>query len=310
MKFCSRVFAVAVIASIYALIGCAAPSSFSYKNVSLALTANCYDCSGIAYSVATPTTILVPPGGSTGGCIEFTAVATNAPATPTWTLIPTPNLGIPDPFPTSTSGTPTESSSQVGTVADPSGPTNFYCGPNGPPVYSGAALLQAQAAGVPQGDVLMVVSIPADPNNPSAVATATQLFQIYSTSTTAGPPTVHLSPSTPTGSTTSAVTVPRGTTYQFSGFAVGAAPCTTALNNCTIPANTAYPSGITYPAGTTINNLFWEVNGVIGGSTAEGFITQNGLYTAPAAVPATQPIVTAVSQSVATVVGTAYVTIQ
>jgi len=43
-----------------------------------------------------------------------------------------------------------------------------------------------------------------------------------------------------------------------------------------------YKATVTGLMDTTVT---WSVSGVVGGSTAKGFITQNGLYTAPAAIP-------------------------
>lgn len=54
-----------------------------------------------------------------------------------------------------------------------------------------------------------------------------------------------------------------------------------------------------YAVGSVNNALTWQVNGVAGGSTANGSITTTGLYTAPAAMPITGNTVTitAVSQA-------------
>ena len=78
-----------------------------------------------------------------------------------------------------------------------------------------------------------------------------------------GPISVGLSPAT--------ASIKIGSTQQFTGYAVGS------VNNA----------------------LTWQVNGVAGGSTANGSITTTGLYTAPAAMPMTgnTVTVTAVSQA-------------
>ena len=81
--------------------------------------------------------------------------------------------------------------------------------------------------GIPQGMVMLAASVPADPANPSDVVTASQLIEVYNA---AGAPSVQMfprTPTSPTGQTTSVATVPRGTSFQFTGYAVGAPPCFT-----------------------------------------------------------------------------------
>ena len=68
-----------------------------------------------------------------------------------------------------------------------------------------------------------------------------------------------------------APSVVRGGTVQFKGFAVGALDQT----------------------------VTWQVNGVTGGSTANGTISAAGLYTAPAAIPMDSATVTVAAVSVA-----------
>ena len=105
MKLCLKILAIAVIAvSTYSLIGCAAPPSFSYQNVTASITGQCSDCenSGIVvfYNPAYPqppsagSVALMPPGGGQGGNTLFTVTVNNAPANNiTWTIFPRPNLG-------------------------------------------------------------------------------------------------------------------------------------------------------------------------------------------------------------------------
>jgi hypothetical protein len=70
---------------------------------------------------------------------------------------------------------------------------------------------------------------------------------------------------------------------------------------------------------TTNTAVTWEVNGITGGSQASGYISSNGLYVAPGAVPTTSNgsgqsapttvTVTAVSQASSSATGTAVVTV-
>lgn len=69
------------------------------------------------------------------------------------------------------------------------------------------------------------------------------------------------------------------------------------------PASANVPAGASQQftatlTGTSNTAVTWEVNGVAGGNSAAGTITSAGLYTAPAAVPATPTVqVSAVSQA-------------
>jgi uncharacterized protein (DUF1800 family) len=56
---------------------------------------------------------------------------------------------------------------------------------------------------------------------------------------------------------------------------------------------------------TTNTAVTWQVNGVAGGATATGTITSAGLYTPPAAIPSTSPMITAVSVATPTVTASA-----
>jgi hypothetical protein len=329
MKLCIKLLAVTVLfAATFSLIGCAGPASFSYKNISIGLSVQCSDCpAGEYYNPAYPpntsTVTGVAPAGSVlymvnasggeGGANLFTAVVTNAPANVTWSVYPTPNLAGITSYPNCSSATTctiTENTSPVGNINQASGSTAYYA-TGGLPTYGGAALLQAQAMGIPQGDVLITASVPSDPSNPSATYTASQLVQMYNLG---GNPAVTLIPKTPTnpsGLTTSVVTVPRGTSFQFSGYAVGAPPCTT-VATC---GNDS--SGNPIPLYSTDNTVIWEVgstsggiaSAVAGGSTTYGTITSTGLYTAPAAIPASQPIIVLAAHKAPTVTNVAYITV-
>jgi hypothetical protein len=245
---------------------------------------------------------------SQGGTSFITATVTNAPSNNiTWTVYPTPNLsGIktaPTCQTTSTPCQPGESGNPVGTIQAASGSTIVYSVPSGAPVYSGAALLQANAMGIPQGDILLTASVPSEPNNPSAVYTASQLIQIYGSGTFPGS-TPYLSPNTPTtptGLTNPVVTVARNTSFQFTGGVVGTLPCTSATQ-CLI-------NGTQYVTDTTDNKAVWEVcpapfalaSCIIGGNSTLGTITQSGLYTAPATIPSPLPVVLVVPETAQTI---------
>ena len=160
--------------------------------------------------------------------------------------------------------------------------------------------------GIPQGDILLVASIPSDPSNPSAVYTASQLIQIYGSTSGSFPcSSPYLTPHTPTtpsGLTNPVVTVARNTTYQFYGGVVGTGPCTSA-SQCLI-------NGTQYVTNTTDNKALWEVcpapitiaTCVIGGNTSLGTITQSGLYTAPATIPSPLPVVLVVPETSPTII--------
>ncbi len=73
--------------------------------------------------------------------------------------------------------------------------------------------------------------------------------------------------------------------------------------------------GSTAQLTATVSNeantgVTWQVNGVVGGSTTLGTISTSGLYTPPAAIPATNPVtITAVSVAAPTFTGTATETV-
>jgi len=360
MKRYLKIFTlIAIAAFTYSLTGCAAPATSSYKNIGVTLKASpCGQCEAqqfifntvapqptpIANSenyILTPGAILDLPmnGGGTNECVFYTATVTNAPTTNlTWTIYPQASLLNPYPLPSGTTNPPNYevgffSNNGNTTPSTPgvyvtqtglelaNGTSNFYCPPLTPPIYSGATLLQAQQMGIPQGDVMITVSAPTDPSNPSAVATASTMLQIYEVNSTAY---IALVPSTPKGDTNNAVTVSHSSpsnTYTFAAIVVGTPPCATAATCGSSPTN------------TTDNTVTWEVGfggsaggsftGVVGGSTTYGTIvpitcpaslasqlfTSCATYTAPAAIPAVPPVVVAVAHSNAAVVADAYVNI-
>jgi hypothetical protein len=313
MKLSLKILAIAIIAaSTYSLIGCAAPAGYSYQNIAITFSATCSDCPAIAYNPAappppSPNSVLLMASNSQGGTSFITATVTNAPGNNiTWTVYPTPNLGdittAPTCQTTSTPCQPSESTNPDGTINAASGNTIVYTVP-GPPIFSGAALVQANALGIPQGDLLLTASVPSDPNNPSAVFTASQLIQIYGSGTFPGS-TPYLSPhtpTTPTGLTNPVVTVARNASYQFTGGVVGTLPCTSA-SQCLI-------NGTQYVTNTTDNKAVWEVcpapfalaTCIVGGNATLGTITQSGLYTAPAAIPSPLPVVLVVPETAQTI---------
>ncbi|MGD0798690.1 MAG: hypothetical protein ABR910_13300 [Acidobacteriaceae bacterium] len=309
---------VIVAATMYSLIGCAAPATFNYSNVTISLnyTSCAANCIGaVEFNPASPTT-LETPGPSNNGCVNIFATVTNAPANVTYTLYPTPSLVIPT-LPSGTGLPLGEQASPVGTVNYANGTTNFYCITNTLPVpiYKGAALQQAQAMGIPQGDVLLIAGVPNNPNTPSSscvlptspgCATFSQLIQLYNNAGPTGPPTLVLFPSDASGYTTSVATVTHGTQFQFNGFAVGAPPCLS-VTACLI-------NGTPYAVYSTDNKVNWFVGptsatAVLGGSSTYGTISSSGLYTAPAAVPPSPPVIVMESDLVTTVTAIAYITV-
>jgi hypothetical protein len=294
MKILATVIASAAAAS---FLGCAAPPSYSYKNVTIAITTSCTDCAAgfivTTYNPSFPqppnagSVLLMPQGGGQGGTTTFTATVTNAPpSTVTWTVYPTPNLNgiIGTTSPGGEAGNPN--------AITTSGNTAVFSAPSpGGAIYTGAALAQAQALGIPQGDVLLVASVPVDPNNPNNVVSASQLVQTYGGTT----PSVYLTPRTPTtpaNQTQPEVTVARNMPYAFFGGTVGDPPCLPAAGQ---PLCSASPDPILNNAVplTTDNTSIWYVGPaaessstlVAGGNSILGTIDANGVYTAPANIP-------------------------
>jgi hypothetical protein len=298
----------------------------------------------LQFDTAKPWALMVDGGGNQqGGSILFTATVTNAPSNLTWSLYPTQNLIDPNPNPNcQTSSTPCAPQELtngwlIGTYAVISGNTALFQNAvigGVEPIYTGAALAQAEAmtytvtypqevvsnlgiptittvsqqmTGIPQGNVLLGVSVPNNPDNPSSLTTAYQLMEIY-----ASAPIVYLTPQTPTvpsGLTDSVLTVPRGTSFAFYGGAAGAAPCATA-SSC---GN--QPVGL-QAIGSTDNTVIWEVGAtsstaIAGGNTTYGTISTTGVYTAPATIPpgGTACVVVAAHVSGAAKPAYAYITI-
>jgi hypothetical protein len=303
MKLCLKILAIATIAVVtYPITSCSGPTGFSYQNVTISLTQvpiQCSDCpGGINFNVADPVALYMTVGGSEGGTVLITATVTNAPPNITWTIFPQPNLGSIDSPPNGTSTPVTESGSSVGSVTAASGNTVYYSAPGSVPIYTGAALQQAQSfqwtyngvqrVGIPQGDVLLQASVPSDPANPSAVAVSYQLFQVYSG---VGLYMVPAMSATPSGLVNPIVSVAHGTSFAFYGGAAGAVPCTT--------PSTCLINGTQFPLYTADNSVVWSVGPapfaagtqVVGGNATLGTITQNGVYTAPATIPSPLPVV-------------------
>jgi hypothetical protein len=281
MKLCSKLLAIAIICSATALISCAGPSSFTYQKVALTVTYSpwcaCFAPVGNFYSINPPGAggitgaVEIPTGGGEGGCDQLVASVTNAPLNPTWAILP--------------AGTNT------GTLNDAApGGSNFYCAPSGAPIYSGAQLAAARAAGivdangnVVQGTTEIVVTNPADPTNPANVVSASVFYQFSAIGGGGtGPPTgVGIGMS---GLALPAnVTVPLAATYQFAGYVTGVGgfnPCAGGNGVGTGPASPTNPAAFA---------VTYEVNGVVGGAgtgTGQfGTINASGLYTAPTAYP-------------------------
>jgi hypothetical protein len=283
----------------------------------------------------------IPPGAimlvdnqGEGGTILLTATVNGQPATDmTWTVYPTPvSPAEPAPYPTGGSAPIGENTSPYGQFFVESLNTGTYgWNPAGSsftpigsvPYYTGTALEEANAMNIPQGDVLLYATAanPTDPGDPSDQLSYGLLVQIYNQSSSDGPPSAFLVPRTPTnpsGLTTSVATVTRNTTFQFYGGIIGVEPCYT-------PTACA---ALNQPYLYTDNTSIWEIgtsttNGVVcsklAGMTAaqcpEGWIDQvsgtpyNAIYTAPANVPSTQPVITVVSHANSSVSAYAYITV-
>ena len=359
MKLCLKILAIAVIAATtYSLTGCAAPATFSYSNVGITLSQTCADCVGgavngvnIVFDPQQPGVMEFPNSGQ-GGTVLFTATVTNAPSNVTWSLWPTSNLATPVP-PITGSGQPVGEKSPAGATGYlivQSGNTATYTNSGASvattnitvsiPIYSGAALAQAQSmqyvitytksvvsgagvtslqtvnvptTGIPQGDVLLEASVPNNPDNPSSVAAAYQLFEWFNE--TGSTPTLYLVPSTPTvpsGLTDSVLTVPHGTSYQFFGGVTGTPPCT--APSASAPCSNGLPNhGID-------NTAVWEVGdagtasscpstAVAGGSTAFGTITTLASSPLRPSIPPGFVCVVLAAHSLPTTTSTAYITI-
>jgi hypothetical protein len=82
---------------------------------------------------------------------------------------------------------------------------------------------------------------------------------------------------------------------------------------CTNPKGVVIGSTVQFTAtvsGVGQQSVVWEVNGVAGGGSTDGTITDDGLYTAPTSVPGNNPVtITAVLQSKPSVKGSLPITI-
>jgi hypothetical protein len=188
----------------------------------------------------------------------FTGTVSNNLSLPEWSLLDASDTG-------STTGSGTL------TAIPGSGTTILYTAPPTPPIYADGI--------VTQGTVTVSATTSPPPGSTSTVNPDSITFFITSPAVS-----VSLSPST--------VTVPLGTSFQFTGYEIGSAN----------------------------NTLTWQVNGVAGGvplttTGSAGTITAGstgGLYTAPATMPMSGNTVTVtmISQADSTKFQTATVTLQ
>jgi hypothetical protein len=147
-----------------------------------------------------------------------------------------------------------------------------------------------------------ILSGPGIPLNATITGIGTGAILISAPATVNSSSTIVLDGAT----TQNAVTVPHNTTFQFTGFAVGAPPCFT--------PGTCIFNSVSYPLYTTDNKVNWLVGpslatAVSGGSTTYGTISGTGLYTAPQTIPALQPIIFMESDYLYSAVLDAYITI-
>jgi hypothetical protein len=190
--------------------------------------------------------------------IVFTGTVSNDLSLPGWSILDASDTG---------------STTAAGSLAQisGSGTTILYTAPPAPPIYANGI--------VTQGTVTVSATTTDPPGGTSPVKADSVTFFI-----TAATVSVSLSPA--------AVTVPLGTTFQFTGYEVGSA------NN-----------GLNWEAGAAASSS------VVGGSATYGTIatgSTGGLYTAPAIMPMTGStvLVTMVSQADPTKTQTATVTLQ
>jgi hypothetical protein len=200
-----------------------------------------------------------------GGGMHYSYVDVTVTVSPSLTSLP---VNATQQFTATVQNAPNDSfwSADVGTIPLEGG---IYTAPATPPVYTQAEV----AAGKLQGHdtvTAQVMYFPVSLNN-FMVAYGSQSFIITAPSVTAG-------------ITPAAVTVPLGTTQQFTPYAVGS-------------TNLAYTL---------------QVGGVTGGSLSLGTIDATGLYTAPATMPMTGAtvVITVISQADPTKSATATVTLQ
>jgi hypothetical protein len=307
MKLRNKILAVAAIASTCAMISCAGPSSFSYQNVVVTVSNIALGfAGGFANNMASPGTVTgaFEVGASVSAdCIQINVNVINAPANPTWTLVPGPAESL------------TSTGSNVGNLNDNvpgvsaatiTGQTSvFFCAPSSVPTYANDQLIQAQGVitpqtpnGLPQGNIEIQVTNPADPNNPSDVAIG-RLFGTITGEVVAI--------TTPDGQPSSGnVTVPLCPTtgpipscqYQFAGYVAGEVDNTgNFYNPCGQPGAAFNPVALTgtTTAGSTTVNVTLPLQGsgtyllptvgmtIVGTSTAYGIPVANNASLVPAA---------------------------
>jgi len=204
--------------------------------------------------VISPRIISLPVNTS----IVFTGTVSNNLSLPEWSILDASDTGS-----TAAAGTLTQISG--------SGTTILYTAPAAPPIYANGI--------VTQGTVTVSATTTPPPGATLPIKPDSVTFFI-----TAPTVSVSLSPST--------ITVPLGTSFQFTGYEVGSA------NN-----------GLNWETGAPASTP------VVGGSATYGTITTGstgGLYTAPAIMPITGSMVTVtiVSQADPTKTQTATVTLQ
>jgi hypothetical protein len=276
--------------------------------------------------------MLVDNQGQGGTFQLFAAVNGVAASNVTWTVYPTP---VSPAEPNAGTGlTCTGSGCAPGEISAPYGQINVQSnsgatyswaaggatvtGATGVPYYAGTALEEANAMGIPQGDVMIYVTAqnPNDPSNPADLISTTLLLQIVNLQSGKAIPNPFLAQQTPTNltgvTTTSVATVPRNGTFLFYGGTLGNGPCESA-SAC--GAN---------PLFYTDNTSIWEIGALASGklptvlstcTTAgsacpEGTIVQappgtpgypyTAIYTAPATIPANQPCIYVVPNAVPT----------
>jgi hypothetical protein len=340
MKFCYKILAILAIATTCGFISCSSSASYSYQNVAVNITfgevgysgnytVNPPGDGGIVGSVMpqcstvtnmgctqggteycspqslcqTNGSVLLASGGGAGTCIQLFANVTNAPlSTVTWTIVPYVSGGASVGGFNSNGGLPTTT-----------GPDAFYCEPSNPPIYSGAQMATAIANGIVdangnivQGTTEVIASVPSDPNNPSAVATAHIFFSYNS-----GPGTALAIGASPnpneaitSNSVTSNIVVPRGTSQVFTGYVVGVWGYGNPCNITPAPTTSIPGAGILWGLGSSQANA--EVY-VAGTNPTLGTIVSTGpntaLYTAPATPPSPNTVVV-VARSLACYVST------
>lgn len=114
----------------------------------------------------------------------------------------------------------------------------------------------------------------------------------------------------PNGATTGPITVttPLGSaTSRTAFFVLGTITVTPATASVTVSRTAQFQA---FEAGAVTTNVRWAVNGITGGETSVGTISDTGLYTAPSTVPTPATVtITATSKDDSTLSATATVTL-